>query len=459
MSEQISEVEDFLSQNPQVESIELLVTDLDGVLRGKRVERSLLKKVYESGFCLPQSVLALDATGATVDETMLGIETGDSDRICKPIPGTLTLAPWHEGGDRAQALCEMYEVDGRPLEIYPRHVLRRAVERFEQHGYRAGIALELEFYLVDKERTKEGALQAPVSPVSGQRMSSTQVYSMRDLDDYDFFIRDVIETARAQNIPADAVIAEYAPGQFEVNLDYCNDILKAVDDAVLLKRVIHAVARKHNMQATFMAKPYIEEAGNGLHIHLSLLDEDGDNLFTECDVDADPTESVLLRTAIGGLLDMADSSQALFSPTINSYRRLAPDSFAPTQKNWGYDNRSVAMRIPSGSASARRIENRMPGADANPYFAVVAVLAGVIEGITNDIQPPEITTGNGYEQDAPRVADNPRDSLRAMAEDPRIKDWFGEQLVKVYQDVKWRNVYLFEHQITALEYELLLPNV
>lgn len=455
MSHALSEVDQFLQQHPQVETIELLVVDLDGILRGKRVERSLLKKVYKSGFCLPQSVLGLDATGATVDETLLGIETGDSDRICKPVPGTLQLAPWHEAGDRAQALCDMFETDGTEFAIYPRHVLKRAVDRFEKLGYRAGVALELEFYLIDKERTEQGALQAPVSPVSGQRMTSTQVYSMRDLDDYDFFIRDVIENARAQGVPADAVIAEYAPGQFEVNLNYDNNIMKAVDDAILLKRVISNIARKYDMQATFMAKPYIQEAGSGLHLHLSLLNEEGKNLFAE----GEPTENPLMRHAVAGLLDMADSVQALYCPTVNSYRRLAPDSFAPTQKTWGYDNRSVAMRIPAGSTSARRIENRMPGADANPYFAMTAMIAGIVEGIQNSMIPPAPTEGNAYTSDAPRVSDNQRDSLRLMESDPRVADWFGQALIDVYKEVKWKNVYLFEQQVTPMEYELILPNV
>lgn len=455
MSDALKEVEQFLAANPQVETIELLVADLDGVLRGKRVERSLLKKVFKSGFCLPQSVLALDATGATVDETGLGIQTGDSDRICRPIPGTLQLCPWHENGDRAQALCDMFEVDGTPLEIFPRHILQKAVDKLHSMGFKAGVALELEFYLVDKERKEDGSLQAPISPISGQRLTSTQVYSMQDLDDYDFFIRDVLEMARSQNIPADAVVAEYAPGQFEVNLDYTQDIMKAVDDALLLKRVISAVATKHGIEATFMAKPYIDEAGSGLHIHLSLLNEEGVNVFGE----GEPTENKLLGNAIAGLLDMAFGVQALYCPTINSYRRLAPDSFAPTQLTWGVDNRSVAMRIPAGGASSRRIENRMPGADANPYLATIAMIAGVLEGIEHEMTPPERTVGNGYETDAERVPDNQRDSLRAMAEDERVKKWYGERFVEVYQEVKWKNVYLFEQQITPMEYELILPNV
>lgn len=455
MSATSQEVDTFLQNHPQVTTIELLIVDLDGILRGKRVERSLLQDVYSKGFQLPQSVLGLDATGTTVENTELGIRTGDADRRCRPIPGTLQLVPWHEDNDRAQALCTMYDEDDQLLPFYPRNVLQSAIERFQQLGYTPGIALELEFYLLDQEPDANGQIQPPLSPLSGKRMSSTQVYSMQDLDDYDFFIRDVLSMARQQGIPADAVIAEYAPGQFEVNLDYGHDIMAATDQAVLLKRVITAVAHKHGMHATFMAKPYIQQSGSGLHIHLSLMDSDGNNIFAA----EDPTSNEQLRHAIAGLLDMANSTQALCCPTVNSYRRLAPKSFAPTTKTWGYDNRSVALRIPSGSRKATRIENRMSGADANPYLAVTAMIAGVVEGLQQRMTPPPATEGNAYTQGAPVVPDNQRDSLRAMAADPRITDWFGEDLIRIYSAVKWHDVYLFEQQVTPMEYELLLPFV
>ncbi len=454
------EVEEFLKQHPEVTTVELLIVDIDGIIRGKRVERSLLKSVYRKGFNLPQSVLGLDATGTTVEKTELGIITGDADRCCRPIPGTLKLVPWHEGGDRAQALCTMFDVDDTPINFYPRNVLENAIQRFNQLGYSVGIALELEFYLIDKDLNSHGQIQPPVSPVTGKRMSSTQVYSMQDLDDYDFFIRDVLSMAREQGIPADAVIAEYAPGQFEVNLDYGSDILAAADHAVLLKRVISAVAHKHEMHASFMAKPYIEESGSGLHIHLSLLDDSGRNIFAPDDAEqSDPTDNVYLRHAIAGLLDMADATQAFCCPTVNSYRRLAPSSFAPTSKCWGYDNRTVAMRIPASGPQATRIENRFGGADANPYLAVTAMLAGVAVGLEDKIEPPPAIVGNAYEEHVPTVADNQRDSLRAMASDPRVKTWFGEEFVRIYSAVKWHNVYLFEQQITPMEYDLLLPVV
>ena len=182
-------LDSFLVQHPHITSVDLLIVDLDGVLRGKRVERSLLNKVFTHGFNLPQSVLGLDSAGATVEASNLGVVTGDQDRLCRPIAGTLQLVPWHSAGDRAQVLCAMYEMNGSPLEIYPRHVLERAKARFEKLGYQVGLALELEFYLIDPQRTQEGGLQAPVSKVSGNRMNSTQVYSINDLDDYDDFIQ------------------------------------------------------------------------------------------------------------------------------------------------------------------------------------------------------------------------------------------------------------------------------
>ncbi|WP_320822200.1 glutamine synthetase family protein [Reinekea sp.] len=451
----VKEATDFLEAFPDVTTIELLICDLNGVLRGKRIERELLERVFTVGFYLPGSVMSLDASGSTVEDAGLGMDQGDRDRLCFPIAGTLSIVPWHESGDRAQALCTMFEEDtDTPFFADPRQVLVQAVERFSQMGFEVGIAMELEFYLLDAIRDGDGNLQPPKPPGSSRRMRSNQIYSMDDLDEYDFFIRDVIDTAHQQNIPADTVIAEYAPGQFEVNLNYGSDILKAVDHSVLLKRLIASVATKYKMEATFMAKPYIQEAGSGLHLHLSLL-KDGVNIFAS----EDPTTNPYMRNAIGGLLDMADSTQGFLAPTINSYRRLAPDAFAPTTKTWGYDNRTVALRIPSGSIDSTRIEHRMCGADTNPYLATTVLLAGVTEGIMNKIEPPTPIDGNAYEQDQPSVADNQRDALRNMQKDARVNKWFGKDFVDVYQSCKWSELRMFEQQVTPMEYELLLPYI
>jgi len=448
------EVKDFLAQHPNVSTIELLISDLNGVLRGKRIERELLEKVFEQGFYLPGSVMSLDSSGSTVEEAGLGMDKGDRDQLCYPIPGTLSIVPWHASGDRAQVLCTMYEEEDEGFFADPRQVLVNAVKRFSKLGYEPGIALELEFYLIDKVRDDSGKIQPPLIPGTDRRMESCQVYSIDDLDDYDFFIRDVIHTANQQNIPADTVIAEYAPGQFEVNLNYGSDILRAADNAVLLKRLISSVAKKYDMEATFMAKPYIEQAGNGLHLHLSLMKDD-ENIFAA----EDPTLNQNLRWAIGGLIDMADSTQAFLTPSINSFRRLAPSAFAPTSKTWGYDNRTVAFRIPSGSIESTRIEHRMSGADTNPYLATTVLLAGVVEGLTNHIEPPDPIVGNSYDQEHPSVSDNQRDALRNQLNDPRIEKWFGTAFVDMYQTCKWSELRMFEQQITQLEYDLLLPYV
>lgn len=453
MSTSPNEATLFLEQHPQLESIDLLICDLNGIMRGKRVGRALLKKVFEQGFYLPGSVMGLDATGDTVAETMLGLATGDSDNLCHPVPGTLTLVPWCTTEVRAQVLCTMHEHDGRPFFADTRQTLCRVVERFEALGYSPGIALELEFYLFDRERDAKGGLQHPRSPNSGRRMTSTQVYAMDDLDDYDFFIRDVLDTARQQGIPADAVISENAPGQFEVNLDYGNDILAAADNAVLLKRLIRQVAKKHDMEASFMAKPYIDQPGNGLHIHLSLMDAQGENIFAADDVLQNPA----MRSAMAGLLDLADATQALICPSVNSFRRLAPGECAPISKTWGLDNRSVALRIPAAGGKATRIECRTAGADANPYLATAAMLIGIGEGLKNKRQPCEPVVDNAYAQDHPLLADNQRDALRKMEVDPRVGEWLGEDFAHVYTVAKWYDVRLFEKQVTAMEYELLLP--
>ncbi|WP_101757865.1 glutamine synthetase family protein [Oceanicoccus sp. KOV_DT_Chl] len=445
----------FLEQNPTVKTIDLLLCDLNGILRGKRIGKELLPKVFAHGFYLPRSVMGLGATGDVVPDTNLGLKTGDSDRLCCPVVETLALQPWRERKDRAQVLCSMLNIEGAPFFADTRQVLTQVVDRFAKLGYTPGLALELEFYLFDKVRDEKGRLQQPKSPVSGRRMTTTQVYAIDDLEDYDFFIEEVLSMAAKQNIPADTVIAENAPGQFEVNLDYGNDILKAVDQAVLLKRLIRTVARRHNMEASFMAKPYIDQPGNGLHIHLSLLDAQGNNIFAT----GEPTENPFMRQAIAGLLDMADSTQALICPTVNSFRRLAAGECVPTSKTWGFDNRSVALRIPASGGKATRLECRTAGADANPYLATAALLMGVAEGLNNKLTPPEPVVNNAYEQEHPQLADNQRDALRNMDSDPRIADWLGEDFVKMYSIAKHDDMSLFERQVTALEYELLFPYI
>lgn len=436
----------FLVQFPDVETLELLIPDQSGILRGKRIERDAFEKAFIDGICLPASVFGLDATGATVEQTGLGFDHGDADRICRPIPETLLPVPWHK--NRAQVFITMEEEPGKPFQANPRQVLTEIVDRFRQRGLKPVVAVELEFYLMDNRLDKNGQPQAPVSPLTGQRQESTQVYSIENLDDYKDFIDSVLEYAHIQGVPADGVIAEYAPGQFEVNLHHVDDPVLAADHAIMLKRIIQQAARQEDMRATFMAKPYIGESGSGTHIHCSLIDEHGQNAFAQ--------DESLLKQGVAGLLATLKPAQALLFPNINSFKRLGAETFAPHAPTWGFDNRTVAVRIPAGSEHSLRVEHRVGGADANPYLSVAAVLAGLDLGMQQQLSPPEPIEGNAYEQVTMQLAESARDALEAFRQDEAFHNYFNETFRKVYLAVKEHDLRLFEQQVTPLEYDLLL---
>ncbi len=214
-----AEARRFLEQHPDVSAIELLIPDLNGVLRGKRIERDALLKVYTDGICLPGSLFGADITGETVEATGLGFEIGDTDQLCWPVSGTLCTVPWHDR-PMAQLLMSMYELDGTPFYADPQHILRGVLTHFDALKLRPQVAVELEFYLIDQRRTPEGAPQPPLSPVTGEREHTTQVYGMNELDDYRRLFEEISDACSIQNIPAEAAVAEYAPGQYEVNLRY-----------------------------------------------------------------------------------------------------------------------------------------------------------------------------------------------------------------------------------------------
>jgi glutamine synthetase len=330
---------------PDCQAIDLLLPDMNGVLRGKRVARDALEKVYAQGVSLPMSLIATDITGNTVEETGLGYAIGDEDRTCRPVPGSLRPVPWQDRG-MAQLLLAMEDVDGKPFEANPRAVLARVLQRFAARGLTPVVAIELEFYLLDAELAPDGSPRTSVNPATGQRNTSTQVYHMQDLDDYGDFTRAVGEACRAQGIPADTAVAEYAPGQFEINLSHRADALLACDDAIYLKRAIKAIAQRQGMLASFMAKPFAGQAGSGLHVHASVLDPKGRNIFAgtpEAPADA-------LRHAVGGLQRISKDCMLLFAPHANSYRRFVMNAFVPLNDAWA----STTARWRCASRTATR---------------------------------------------------------------------------------------------------------
>ncbi|MGD8672275.1 MAG: glutamine synthetase family protein [Thiogranum sp.] len=439
-----------------LETIDLLIPDCNGLLRGKRINPSGLEKAYSAGICLPASIFGADITGNTSEATGLGFEIGDSDLLCKPVTGTLQAIPWTEHTS-AQLLMEMFHEDGRPFPGNPRHILRSVASRLADAGLRAVIAVELEFYLLDNKLDAGGHPQAPVNAHTGQRDATTQVYYIDDLDSYQDFINEVREATRIQRIPADTAVAEYAPGQFEINLEHRDDPLAACDDAILLKRNIKAIAAKHGMQATFMAKPYGQLAGNGLHVHVSLYDPQGNNLLAGGQDHA--TTPATLCHAIGGLQRSLHEAMLLFAPHANSYRRFQAECFVPLNGSWGYNNRTVALRIPAGEAHDCRIEHRVSGADANPYLVTAAILAGIHHGVSRQIECDAPITGNAYIQTEPEIPRTWHDAQSVFAQSQWVRDYFGEDFQHIFTALKAEELRRFEQQITPLEYQWYLRTV
>lgn len=450
---QLNEANDFLREHPEVQFVDLLIADMNGVVRGKRIERSSLHKVYEKGINLPASLFALNINGITVESSGLGLDIGDADRMCLPIPNTLSKEPWQKR-PTAQLLMTMHERDGAPFFADPREVLRQVVSRFDAMGLTLCAAFELEFYLIDQENVN-GRPQPPRSPISGKRPHSTQVYLIDDLDEYVDCLQDILEGAREQGIPADAIVKESAPAQFEVNLHHVPDAIKACDYAVLLKRLVKNIAYDHEMDTTFMAKPYPGQAGNGLHLHVSILDQNGHNIFAS----EQPAQQAALRHAIGGLQAVMAASMAFFCPNVNSYRRFGAQFYVPNAPCWGLDNRTVALRVPTESSEAVRIEHRVAGADANPYLMMAAVLTGIHHGLTHQIEPTDPIQGNSYEQVEASLPTNLRDALRRLDDSDVMARYIHPDYIDVFVACKESELAEFEHSISDLEYNWYLHTV
>ncbi|PRY73491.1 glutamine synthetase family protein [Halomonas ventosae] len=451
------EARDFLDRHPDVDSVDLLISDLNGVLRGKRIPRDNLEKAFRDGVNLPASVFALDILGNTIEATGLGLSIGDSDRVCRPVAGSLMPSPWLRDARQAQLLMTMTEADGAPFFADPRQVLARVLERLRRAGLTPVVAVEMEFSLVDRRRDALGMIQPPCSPATGERAAQSQLYSINELDEYAELLEEIHAAARTQQLPLDTALKECAPGQFEINLIHCDDALAACDSAVLLKRLIKGVALHHGFEATFMAKPYGQEAGNGTHVHISLLDEAGHNVFAA--EDGATLGTPRMQHAVAGLLELMPASMALFAPNLNSFRRFQPGLYVPMAPTWGYDNRSVALRIPSGPNAARRIEHRVAGADVNPYLLLATLLGAIDHGLQQRLTPPPAITGNAYDQVAPSLTNSWCQALDLLEQSEPLAEALGADFLAVFLANRRAERDQAMQAVSKLEYDWYLRHV
>jgi glutamine synthetase len=373
----------FLETHPDTRLIELLSPDMNGILRGKRVGPDDFKKIFAGGVNFCASTVLLDSKGAVCERLDYGSRDGDPDLLGRAVSGTLAPVPWMEK-PVGQVILELWNVDGTPYFGDPRQVLRRAMQPLTDLGLHPVVATELEFYFLENDGSGFKPRYARI-PGSKLPQEGLQFASLDELIDIDPFLTALDQTCRLQNIPNGAALAEYAPGQFEINLAHVNDPTLACDHAVLLKRAIKAVARQHELAASFMAKPFADYSGCGMHVHISLLDDAGKNVFAgEC---ADGAFSDTLRHAIGGMARSMAESMAIFAPNANSYKRYSNGSYTSLVSNWGTNHRDLSLRIPLSSAKNTRVEHRVSGADTNPYLSMAAILAGIHHGISNQIDP------------------------------------------------------------------------
>ncbi|MBY8977883.1 glutamine synthetase [Rhodobacteraceae bacterium NNCM2] len=436
----------FRAENPDIETAEIFIIDLNGMARGKVVPIDHLEKLATGGMKMPTSSYTLDIFSLDNAEAEVALERGDPDGVLVPVPGTLARLSW---SDRpvAQVQAQITEADGSTSCAYdPRAVLERVTQRVNARGVRPVIALELEFYLVDPSLPCP-----PKNPVTGERLAEAQIYVMDVSSAFAPILDEIGTAARALGAPAETVIAEFGPGQFEMNLGHVDCPLKAADQMVALKRAVRGVARAHGMDATFMPKPYGEQSGSGMHIHMSLLDEAGQNVFSTEEGVADTT-----RHAVAGLLQTMPDFMLVFSPNANGYRRLAPGSFAPIVAAWGLDNRGTAVRLPATSGMGARIEHRTSGSDVNPYLLTAAILAGALEGIERKLEPPQPVIGEAGPQDGETLPLSWWAAERKFAESPVVRDWLGEECQRIFASQKRQERSQLISRVPDTEYALYL---
>ncbi len=444
-------MENWLRDRPEIRNIRAAVADLNGQARGKRMPARFGQKLFTEGSRMPMSVLNVDIWGDDIEDSPLVFASGDADGVLMPTERGFVPMPWLATPSALLPMW-MFLEDGKPFEGDPRHALKSVLDRYAARGWTPVVATELEFYLIDDAGD---ALQPPPSPRSGKRRLGGEVLSLRALDAFDAFFTELYDACEAMDIPAEAAISEAGMGQYEINLTHAPDALKAADDAWLFKILVRGLARKHGFAASFMAKPYAEHSGTGMHTHFSVLDADGSNIFD----DGSATGTELLHHAVAGCLAAMPASMLVFAPHGNSYDRLTPENHAPTGIGWGYENRTTAIRIPAGNPKARRIEHRVAGGDINPYLMLSVVLGAAFAGIEDANAPPPATKGSAYSAKLEQLPTTWADAMQRFETDPITARLLPKQLRRNYLMTKRQEAQYYAELSVEERVDLYLDTV
>lgn len=452
MTEFVTESQKWLQAHPGLSSVRAAICDFNGCLRGKRLPLDKAEQALVDGLRMPVSLAAQDVWGRDIDDNPLVWESGDADGVAMPTGRPPLPIDWL-GEPTALLPMWLFNEDGSPCMVDPRQALNAVLERYRAKGLNPVVAIELEFYLMDAS----GDFPAPpVSPINGKPLHGDGVLSVDDLDHFDGFFSDVYKACTAHDIQVDTAIAEGGPGQFEINFRHMGDVLKAADDAVYFKRLVKGIARKHGVAASFMAKPFPISSGSGQHVHFSLLDDSGENVFN----DSSAAGTALMQHAVAGLIAAMASATLIFAPHLNSYRRLQPGTHAPTSQCWAYENRTAAIRIPGGNPSARRIEHRVAGADANPYLLLASLLGSALDGIEAGEMPPVPITGDAHEGDMQKLPVSWEKAIDKFEKGAALmENTFDPLFCQLYALCKRQEWKIFGEQMSAFEVNTYLEVV
>ena len=433
-----------------ITEVECLVSDIAGIPRGKILPvHKFSQAAVGQGLRLPEYVFGQSVTGAFLDSAVLN-EIG-KDVILRPDPATCRLVPWYSE-PTAQIIHDAFDHDGSIVPFSPRAVLKRVLALFESAGLRPIVAPELEFFLVQQSADANSPLVTP-SGRSGRAEKARQAYGIDAVNEFDPLFEDIYDHCEVQKIDIDTLSHEAGAAQMEINFNH-GEALELADQTFLFKRTVRQTSLNHNVHATFMAKPMQEQPGSAMHLHVSVVDiESGHNLF----VNEDSSESDQFYHALAGMQRYLVAAMPLMAPYVNSYRRQSNSEDSPTNLAWGMDNRTVGLRVPMGDAANRRIENRIPGADANPYLAMAATLAALWLGLQEQRRPTRQRKDSGED-----LATLPRNLDIALDELERAKplhEALGEDFVKLFIEVKRGEAEAFLEVISPWEREYLLLNV
>ena len=446
---EIKQLQTFLDAHPDIEIFEAIMPDINGNLRGKWLPRAKIENAFIGKLKLPRTTLGFDVWGRDVESWVL--DDGDADGICYADAKTLAVIPWLDR-PTGQVLISMNEVSGQACPFDCRSILKNLMARFDNLGLRAVVASEMEFHLFQSTNDELGRPLHTQTSHSGGAVVGGNTFSIDVMQESSDLMHGIIDACAAQNLPIDTLIKEAARSQYEINLHHQSDALLAADQGLLLQRAIKGVARKLGMRASFMAKPYGNIEGNGMHIHCSLIDKDGNNAFDN----GTDQGNELLGHAIAGCLATMKDCMLLFAPHLNSYRRFQRGNHAPASPTWGYENRTVAIRVPADSHNAMRMEHRVSGADANPYLVISAIMAGMLYGIENRLQAPQPLEGDAFEQVEASLPRHWSDALTAFKQSTFISQYFGAEFQRVFSEAKMQEMDEFDKHITIQEYDAYL---